>query len=164
MWHGSLAERDSPRYNTVFDGRRHRRPGSDCHLDIRTRCEDRCSHPVSIREVLKQDPLAHASLAVVMAGAEPRLISRFLEPVIEVPIDEEFDSFFDGYLVTADRPVGFGFLAGVEPVDVGECPVTTAESFPQDGFVSEGAFQDRDVFERKEIGGSSRGGVAAKES
>src|ERR1700738_3760356 len=161
MWHGSLAEWDSPRYDAVFDGRRHRCPVRDRHLDIRTRCEDRCPHPVPIREVLKQDPLAHASLAVVMAGAEPRVVSRFLEPVVQVSIDEEFDSFFDGYLVSADRPVGFGFLTGVEPVDVDECPVTTAESFPQDGFVSEGAFQDRDVFERKEIGGSSRGGGAA---
>src|ERR1700722_13910399 len=164
MRHGSLAEWHSPSYDAVLDGRRHRCPGSDCHLDIRARCEDRCSHPVSIREVLKQDPLAHASLAVVMAGAEPRVVSRFLEPVVQVSIDEEFDSFFDGYLVSADRPVGFGLLAGVEPVDVDECPVTTAESFPQDGFVSEGAFQDRDVVERKEIGGSSRGGGAAEES
>src|SRR5271155_2487423 len=164
MWHGSLAEWDSPRYDTVFDGRCHRRPGSDRHLDIRTRREDRCSHPVSVREVLKQDPLAHTSLAVVMAGAEPRVISRFLEPVVQVSIDEEFDSLFDGYLVSADRPVGFGFLAGVEPVDVDECAVTTAESLPQDGLVGEGAVQDRDVVEPEEVGGSSRGGVAAKES
>ena len=99
-----------------------------------------------------------------MAGAEPRVISRFLEPVVQVSIDEEFDSFFDGYLVTADRPVSFGLLAGIEPVDVDECAVTIAESFPQDGFVGEGALQDRDVVEREEIGGSSRGGVAAKES
>src|SRR5277367_281327 len=164
MWHGSLAEWDSPSHDTVFDGRCHRRPGRDRHLDIGTRREDRCSHPASIREVLKQDTLTHASLAVVMTGAEPRIISRFLEPVVQVSIDEEFDSFFDGYLVTADRPVGFGLLAGIEPVDVDECPVTTTESFPQDGFVGEGAVQDRDVVEREEIGGSSRGGVAAKES
>src|ERR1700722_10822385 len=99
MWHGSLAERDSPSYDTVFDGRCHRRPGRDRHLDIRTRREDRCSHPVSIREVLKQDPLTHTSLAVVMAGAEPRVISRFLEPVVQVSIDEELDSLFESYLV-----------------------------------------------------------------
>src|ERR1700722_6398775 len=164
MGHGSLAERDSPSYDTVFDGRCHRRPGRDRHLDIRTRSEDRCPHPTLIHLILKQDPLAHTSLAVVMAGAEPRVISRFLEPVVQVSIDEEFDSFFDSYLVTAYRPVSFGFLAGIEPVDVDECAVATAESFPQDGFVGEGAFQDRDVVEREEIGGSSRGGVAAKES
>src|SRR5271154_7491092 len=164
MWHGSLAERDSPRHDTLFDGRWHRRPGGDRHLDIRTRSEECCSHSPLIRLILKQNPLAHTSLAVVMAGAEPRIISRFLEPVVQVSIDEEFDSFFDGYLVTADRPVGFGLLAGIEPVDVDECPVTTTESFPQDGFVGEGAVQDRDVVEREEIGGSSRGGVAAKES
>src|ERR1700722_11832934 len=164
MWHGSLAEWDSPSHNTIFDGRCHRRPGSDRHLDIRTRREECCSHPTLIHLILKQDPLAHTSLAVVVAGAEPRVISRFLEPVVQVSIDEEFDSFFDGYLVTADRPVSFGLLAGIEPVDVDECAVTIAESLPQDGFVGEGALQDRDVVEREEIGGSSRGGGAAKES
>src|SRR5271155_2330946 len=164
MWHGSLAERDSPRHDTVFDGRCHRRPGGDRHLDIRTRSEECCSHSPLIRLILKQNPLAHTSLAVVMAGAEPRVISRFLEPVVQVSIDEEFDSFFDSYLVTSNRPVRCGFLAGIEPVDVDECAVATAESFPQDGFVGEGAFQDRDVVEREEIGGSSRSGVAAKES
>src|ERR1700722_4755556 len=164
MWHGSLAEWDSPSYDTVFDGRCHRRPGRDRHLDIWTRREECCSHPNLVHLVLNQDPLAHTSLAVVMAGAEPRFISRFLEPVVQVSIDEELDSFFDGYLVSADRPVSFGFLAGIETVDVDECAVTIAESFPQDGFVGEGAFQDRDVVQRKQIGGSSRGGVAAKES
>src|ERR1700722_14559133 len=164
MRYSSLAEWNSPSHNTIFDGRCHRRPGSDRHLDIRTRREECCSHPTPIHLILKQDPLAHASLAVVMAGAEPRVISRFLEPVVQVSIDEELDSFFDGYLVTADRPVRFGFLAGIEPVDVDECAVTIAESFPQGGFVGEGAFQDRDVVERKQTGGSSRGGVAAKES
>src|SRR5271156_2391262 len=164
MWHGSLAERDSPRHDTVFDGRCHRRPGGDRHLDIRTRSEECCSHSPLIRLILKQNPLAHTSLAVVMAGAEPRVISRFLQPVVQVSIDEESDSLFEGYLVTAHRPVSFGFLAGIEPVDVDECAVTTAETFPQDGFVSERAVQDRDVVEPEEIGGSSRGGVAAKES
>src|SRR5271168_4450097 len=163
MWHGSLAEWDSPSYDAVFDGRCHRRPGRDRHLDIRTRGEECCSHPTLIHLILKQNPLADASLAVVMAGAEPRVISRFLEPVVQVPIDEEFNSFFDGNLVTADRPVSFGFLAGIEPVDVDKCSVTTAESFPQDGFVGEGAFQDGDVVEFEEGLGSWGGGVAAEE-
>src|ERR1700743_3384674 len=164
MGHGSRTEWDSPRHDTVFDGRCHRRPGSDGHLDIGTRREERCSHPALVRPILKQDPLAHTPLAVVMTGAERGVISRLLEPVVQVSVDEEFDSFFDGYLVTADRPVSFGLLAGVEPVDVDERGVTTAESFPQDGFVGEGALQDRNVVERQQIGGSSRGGVAAKES
>src|ERR1700722_3345510 len=164
MRYSSLAEWNSPSHDTVFDGWCHRRPGSDRHLDIRTRREQCCSHPTLIHLILKQDPLPHTPLAVVMAGAEPRVISRFLEPVVQVSIDEEFDSFFDGYLVTADRPVGFGLLAGIEPVDVDECAVTFAEPLSQDGFVGEGALQDRHVVEREEIGGSSRGGVAAKES
>src|ERR1700744_4853173 len=120
MRHGSLAERDSPSHDTVFDGRRHRGPGIDRHLDIGTRSEGCRSHPVLVHLILKQDPLAHTSLAVVMTGAEPGVISRLLEPVVQVSIDEEFDSFFDGYLLTADRPVSFGFLAGVEPIDVSE--------------------------------------------
>src|ERR1700733_4893879 len=164
MWHGPRAEWDSPSYDTAFDGGCHRRPGRDRHLDIRTRREECCPHPSLVHLVLKQHPLARTPLTVVMAGAEPRVIPRFLEPVVQVSIDEEFDSFFDGYLVTADRPVSFGLLAGIEPVDVDECAVTIAESLPQDGFVGEGALQDRDVVEREEIGGSSRGGVAAKES
>jgi hypothetical protein len=61
-------------------------------------------------------------------------------------------------------PVDLGFLAGVEPVDVGECSVTTAESFPQDGFVGEGAFETGDVVECEEGLGSWGGGVAAEES
>src|SRR6201995_1962546 len=157
MWHGSLSEWDSPGYDTVFDGRCHRRPGRERHLDIRTPREECCSHPGLVHLVLKQDPLAHTSLAVVMAGAEPRFVSRFLEPVVQVSIDEESDSFFDGYLVTAHRPVSFGLLTGIEPVDVDECAVTIAKSLPQDGFVGEGALQDRDLVEREEIGGSSRG-------
>src|ERR1700722_2752154 len=137
MWHGSLTEWDSPSHDTVFDGRCHRRPGRDRHLDIGTRREDRCSHPTPIHLILEQDPLAHSALAVIMAGAESRVISRLLEPVVQVSIDEEFDSFFDGYLVTADRPVSFGLLAGIEPVDVDECSIATAKSFAQDGFVGE---------------------------
>src|ERR1700754_3717999 len=113
MGHGSRTEWDSPRHDTVFDGGCHRRPRSDRHLDIGTRSEGRCSHPSLVRLILKQDPLAHTPLAVVMAGAERGVISRFLEPVVQVSVDEKFDSFFDSYLVTADRPVGFGLLAGV---------------------------------------------------
>ena len=71
---------------------------------------------------------------------------------------------FDGDLVTADRPVGLGFLAGIEPVDVDKRSVTTAESFPQDGFVGEGAFEEGDVVEFEEGVGSWGGGVAAEDS
>src|SRR5580692_11429346 len=137
MRHSSLTKRNSPRYDTVLHGRCHGCPGRNHHLDVGTRSEERCSHSITIHLILKQDPLAHTALAVVMAGAESRVISRFLEPIVEVSVHEKLDSFFDGYLVTADRPVGFGFLAGVEPVDVDKRSVTTAESFPQDGFVGE---------------------------
>ena len=73
-------------------------------------------------------------------------------------------TFFDGYLVNADGPVGFGFLAGVEPVDVDECSVTTSKSFPQDGFVGEGAFEEGDVAQFEEGLGPWGGGVATEDS
>src|SRR3981081_1784704 len=75
VWHSSLTKRNSPRDNTVFDDGRHGRPWRDRHLDVRTRGEDRCSHPIPIHLILKQDPLAHASLAVIMAGPEPGVVS-----------------------------------------------------------------------------------------
>src|SRR4029077_12136235 len=101
--------------------------------------ENRCPHPVPIHLILKQDPLGHTTLAVIMPSAESRVISCFLEPEVQISVHEEFDSFFDGYFVTADGPVHLGFLAGVEPVDIDECSITTAESVPQDGLVGEGA-------------------------
>src|ERR1700728_5134893 len=103
MRYSSPAERNSPSYDTVLHTGCHGRPARNHHLDVRTRREECCSHPTVIHLILKQDPLAHASLTVVMAGAEPRVISRFLEPVVQGSIDEEFDSFFDGDLVTAHR-------------------------------------------------------------
>jgi ribose transport system permease protein len=107
------------------------------HLNVGTRSEERCSHPVPVPFVLKQYPFAHTAFAVIMAGAEPGVVAGFLEGVVEVSVDEELDSFFNRYLVTADGPVGLGFLTGVEPVDVDECPVTAAKSFPQHVFVGE---------------------------
>src|SRR6201994_1562671 len=71
MRHSALTKRNSPSYDTVLHGRCHERPGRrNHHLDVRARSEERCSHPTLIRLVLKQDPLPHTSLAVVMAGAE----------------------------------------------------------------------------------------------
>src|ERR1700740_2713500 len=100
MRNGSRTKRNSPSYDTILHGRCHERPGRrNHHLDVRARSEERCSHPITIHLVLKQDPLAHPALAVVMAGAESRVISRFLEPIVEVSIHEEFNSFFDGILV-----------------------------------------------------------------
>src|ERR1700693_6261167 len=76
MRHSSLTKRNSPRYDTVLHGRcHHERLGRDHHLDVRTRSEDRCSHPITVHLILKQDPLGHTALAVVMAGAESRVIS-----------------------------------------------------------------------------------------
>src|ERR1700739_3394303 len=76
MRHSALTKRNSPSYNTVLHGRCHERPGRrNHHLDVRTRGEERSSHPITIHLILKQDPLADASLAVVMAGAESRVIS-----------------------------------------------------------------------------------------
>src|SRR5271155_4641138 len=100
MRHSAVTKRNSPSYDTVLHGRCHELPGRrNHHLDVRARSEERCSHPITIHLILKQDPLAHASLAVIMAGAESRVISRFLEPIVEVSIHEELNSFFDGYLV-----------------------------------------------------------------
>src|ERR1700733_6781938 len=73
--HSALTKRNPPSYDTVLDGRGHERPSRrNHHLDVRTRSEERCSHPITIHLILKQDPLAHASLAVIMAGAESRVI------------------------------------------------------------------------------------------
>src|SRR5271169_4407660 len=82
MRHRSLTKRNSPSYDTVLHGRCHGRPGRNHHLDVRTRSEERCSHLSTIHLILKQDPLAHPALAVIMAGAESRVISRFLEPIV----------------------------------------------------------------------------------
>src|ERR1700735_5072758 len=133
MRHSSSAKRNSPGQDGVLHGRRHGCPRRNHHLDVWTRSEERCSHPITIHMILMQDPVAHTAFAVVMAGSESRVISRFLEPVVQVSIDEEFASFFDSYLITADRPISFGFLAGVEPVDVDKCSVATAASFPRVG-------------------------------
>src|ERR1700739_5161524 len=76
MRHSALTKRDSPSYDTVLNRGCHERPGRrNHHLDVRARSEERCSHPITIHLILKQDPFAHASLAVVMAGAESRVIS-----------------------------------------------------------------------------------------
>ena len=76
MRHSSLTKRNSPSYDAVLDGRcHHERLGRNDHLDVRTRSEDRCSHSITIHLILKQDPLGHTALAVVMAGAESRVIS-----------------------------------------------------------------------------------------
>src|SRR5258708_4482234 len=76
MRHRSLTKRNSPRYDTILHGRCHERPGRrNHHLDVRTRSEERCAHPITIHLILKHDPLAHTALAVIMAGAESRVIS-----------------------------------------------------------------------------------------
>src|SRR6201981_3011821 len=83
MRHSALTKRNSPSYDTVLHGRCHERPGRRNHtIAVPPRSEKHCSHPITIRLILKQDPFAHASLAVVMAGAESRVISLFLEPVV----------------------------------------------------------------------------------
>ncbi len=40
------------------------------HLHVRTRSEHRGAHPVSICLVLRQDPFAYATFAVIVTGAE----------------------------------------------------------------------------------------------
>src|SRR6185312_14516864 len=99
-----------------------------------------------------------------MTGAESRVVSGFLEAIVQVSVNDEFAPFLEGNLVTADRPVHFGFLASVEPVDIDKCTVTTAESFPQDCFVGEGTFQNGHVIESEQVLSSSGSGVAAEES
>jgi hypothetical protein len=112
---------------------------------------------------LEQYPFGHAAFAVIVTGAEPGIVARFLEDVVEVSVDEELDSFFNRYLVTADGPVGFGFLAGVEPVDVDECPVAAAKSFAQHVLVGERSFEDGDVAEREEGLGPGGGGIPGED-
>src|ERR1700753_886634 len=76
MRDSAFTKRNSPGYDTVLDGWCHERTGRrNHHLDVRARSEERRAHPVLIRLVLKQDPLAHTSLAVVVTGAESRVIS-----------------------------------------------------------------------------------------
>src|SRR5215208_3040782 len=127
---GSLAEGNSPRDNAVYDGWGHGCQWRNGHFDVGARGEDRRTHSVPVRLILGQDPFGYAPFAIIVAGAERGVIARFLEGVVEVSVDEELDALFDGDLVAADGPVGFGLLAGVEPVDVDERPVTSAESFP----------------------------------
>src|ERR1044072_7151476 len=98
-----------------------------------------------------------------MAGAEPRVVAGLLEGVVEISVNEELDSFFNRYLVTADRPVSLRFLTGVEPVDVDEHTVTVAEAFPQHVLVGERAFKEGDVAEREERLGSGRVGIAGED-
>src|SRR5258708_37741231 len=73
MRHRSLTKRNSPRYDTVLHGRCHERPGRNHPLDVRTRSEERCAHPITIHLILNQDPLPHPALAFLMAGAEPHI-------------------------------------------------------------------------------------------
>src|SRR5689334_7914583 len=76
MRDSAVTKRNSPRYDTVLDGRCHERPGRrNDHLDVGARSKERCSHPITIHLILKQDPLPDTSLAVVMARAESRVIS-----------------------------------------------------------------------------------------
>jgi hypothetical protein len=87
--------------------------------------------------VLGQDPFGHAPFAIVVAGAERRVIARFLQRVVEVSVDEELDARLESDLIAADGPVGFGLLTGVEPIDVDERPVTPTEPLPQDVIIGE---------------------------
>src|ERR1700739_369969 len=76
MRDSALTKRNPPSHDTVLHGRCHERPSwRNDHLDVRPRSKERCAHPIAIHLILKQDPFAHASLAVVMAGAESRVIS-----------------------------------------------------------------------------------------
>src|SRR5215212_127954 len=134
---GSLAEGNSPRDNAVYDGGGHRCQWRDGHFDVGARGEDRRTHSVPVRLILRQDPFGHAAFAVIVASAKPGVITRFLERVIEISVDEELDALLDGDLVTADSPVGFGLFAGVEPVDVDERPVTSTEPLAQDIVIGE---------------------------
>ena len=103
--HRAVAERHAPGHDAIFHGRRHGRHGRDRHLHVRARGEYRGAHPVPIRLVLEQDPFADAAFAVIVAGAESRVVTGFLEGVVQIAVNEEFDPFFDRYLVTADSPV-----------------------------------------------------------
>jgi len=99
-----------------------------------------------------------------MAGAELGVVAGFLEDVVEISVYEELDSFFNRYLVTADGPVDLGFLTSVESVDVDECPVTAAKSFPQHVFVGERPFEHGDVAEREKGLGTGGSGIAGENS
>src|ERR1700743_1074039 len=56
MRNSALTKRNPPSYDTVLHGRCHERPGRrNHHLDVRTRSEKRCSHPITVDLILKQD-------------------------------------------------------------------------------------------------------------
>src|ERR1700691_5378548 len=74
MRHSSSTKRNSPGHAPDLDGRRHGCPRRNHHLDVGTRSEERCSHPITVHLILMQDPLAHRAFTVVMAGAESRVI------------------------------------------------------------------------------------------
>ena len=132
MRHGSLPERNPPGDNAVFDAGGHGRQWRDSHFDVGARGEYRRTHSVPVRLVLRQDPFGHAAFAVIVARAEPGVIARFLQRVVEISVDEELDALLEGDLIAADSLIGFGLLTGVEPVDVDVRAVAAAEPFPQD--------------------------------
>ncbi len=160
---GSLAEGNPPRNDAVLDGGRHGGERRDHHLDVGAGGEDRGSHPVAVLLVLEQRPFGHAALAIIVAGAEPGVVARLFERVVEVSVDEELDAFFDRYLVAADGPVGLGLLAGVEPVDVDERAVAAAKSFTQHLLVGERPFEQGDVAEREESPGTRGCGIPGED-
>jgi hypothetical protein len=98
-----------------------------------------------------------------VAGAEPGVVARLLEGVVEVSVDEELDSFFDRDLISTDGPVGLRFLAGVESVDVDERPVAAAKAFAQYVLIGESPFEDGDVAERDKLLSPGRGGVPGED-
>jgi len=91
---------------------------------------------------LSQDPFAYTTLAVIVTRAKSGIVARLLQCIVQISVYEEFDPCFDGDLVAADSPIDLGLLTRVESIDVDVCPVATAKSFPQRGFIGEGSLED----------------------
>src|SRR3984893_11817996 len=158
----TASERHSPGYDTLFHRGRHRRHGRNGHFHVWAGREHRRTHPVLVRLVLKQNPLAYTALAVIVTCAKSGIVARLLERVVQISVDKELDAFLDGNFVCADRPVDLRLFAGVEAIDIDVGAVAPPESFPKLGFVSERAFQNGDVAEREKLLRASRCRVAAK--
>lgn len=79
------------------------------------------------------------------------IISAFLQPVIKIAPDVEFDVGSAGYFVQSDPPVELPFLTGVETIDVYEGAVAALQCVGHEWDIGERAFEQLDVTECREV-------------
>src|SRR6187402_2977799 len=84
MDNGTLTKRNSPSNNSVFNSRRRNCLAGNGHFNVRSCSEERCSHSTPVVPILGQDPLANSPLSIIMSSAEPRVIPRLLECVVQI--------------------------------------------------------------------------------